>query len=215
MKYLIIFLTLNLYALSIIDRPIPFDGKRINLTKAYISKHYGLKVDNTKIKPRIIAIHWTGINDFNTSYNRFINTSLPADRPDIYKASALNVSTHFMVKRDGTVYRLMGETDMGRHIIGLNYSSIGIENVGGANNKDNLTPSQLQANIQLIQYLQEKYKSIDYLIGHHEYTHCVKIPLWLEKDDNYRTKKYDPGLSFMKKLRLNFPTLKSCNKENL
>jgi len=215
MKYLVLLLALDLFALSIIDRPICFDQVRIKLTKDYIQKHYGLKVENIKIKPRIIAIHWTGLSDFNTSYNRFANVSLPTDRADIVKASALNVSAHFMVDRDGTVYRLMNETNMGRHIIGLNYSSIGIENVGGNDNKDNLTPSQLQANIQLIQYLQEKYKSIDYLVGHHEYTQCTDMPLWLEKDDNYRTIKHDPGIPFMKKLRLHFPALKSCDKGTL
>ena len=215
MKYLVFLLALNLSALSIIDKPIHFNKERIELTKAYILEHYGLTVQNIKIKPRIITIHWTGMNDFNISYNRFINSSLPADRTDIHKASALNVSTHFMISRNGTVYRLMDETRMGRHTIGLNYSSIGIENVGGKDNKDNLTPSQLSANIKLIQYLQEKYNSIDYLVGHHEYTQCQDIPLWLEKNDNYRTKKHDPGIHFMNKLRMHFPALKSCNKEDL
>ncbi len=37
-----------------------------------------------------------------------------------------------MVDRDGTRYRLMPETYMARHVIGLNYYSIGIENVGGS-----------------------------------------------------------------------------------
>jgi len=112
-----------------------------------------------------------------------------------------------MVDRDGTVYRLMDETSMGRHTIGLNYSSIAIENVGGKDNKDNLTPSQLRSNIDLIDYLTHKYKSIEYLIGHHEYTDFVKHPLWLEKDKRYRTKKYDPGDIFMNKLRKHFKKL--------
>ena len=60
---------------------------------------------------------------------------------------------------------------MARHVIGLNYSSIGIENVGGkGNKKDDLTPEQLKSNIALVAYLKGKYPTIEYLIGHHEYT---------------------------------------------
>lgn len=144
--------------------------------------------------------------------NRFTDATLPSDRPDIQKASALNVSAHFMVARDGTIYALMPETFMARHVIGLNYSSIGIENVGGEGNKDNLTPAQFKANIELIAYLTDKYKSIKYLIGHHEYTCFDKHPLWLEKDSNYRTVKYDPGETFISKLRSAFAELAPAPK---
>ena len=208
MPYLLLFISLNLFAINIIDKPITFDKKRVELTQRYISKHYNLKVDSITIEPRIIVIHWTAIDNFEDSYKRFVQASLPSDRPDIQAASALNVSAHFMVKRDGTIYRLMNETTMARHIIGLNYSSIGIENVGGQNNKANLTPAQLKANVELIKYLTKKYRSIDYLIGHFEYTRFVNHPLWLEKDPNYRTLKYDPSPAFMHSLRQTFPRLK-------
>ena len=194
--------------ISIIDRPIIFNEKRIALSKQYLQKHYGLNVKNINIHAKIIVVHWTAINDFKRSIERFIEPTLPSDRPDIQKASALNVSTHFMIDRDGTIYRLMPETIMARHVIGLNYSAIGIENVGGENNIDNLTQAQFQANIALIDYLRSKYPSIEYLIGHHEYTHLTDHPLWLEKDKNYRTLKYDPGDAFMYRLREHFPKLK-------
>jgi len=208
MRYLFLLLSLNLFAIEIIDMPIVFDETRVQLTKEYIKNHYGLEVKNISIVPKIIVIHWTAVDKFEDSYQRFVSPTLPADRPDIKKASALNVSAHFMVKRDGTIYRLINETTMARHVIGLNYSSIGIENVGGQNNKANLTPAQLKANIELIKYLQTKYPSIDYLIGHQEYTNFVKHPLWLEKDPKYRTVKYDPGARFLKELRKNIPNLK-------
>ena len=201
MKYLILLLSLNLFAIEIINRPIVFDEVRKQLTQEYILLHYGIKTQDISITPKIIVIHWTAINDFNRSYQRFINPILPSDRPDIQKASALNVSAHFMVTRDGTIYRLMNETTMARHVIGLNYSSIGIENVGGQNNKENLTDRQLDANKELIHYLKTKYPSIEYLIGHFEYTNFVNHALWLEKDKNYRTQKYDPGDMFMNRLR--------------
>lgn len=208
----ILLLALNLYAINIIDNPIPFDETRIELSKAYILQRYSLDVNDISITPRIIVIHWTATNDFDTSYNRFVDAFLPLDRPQIQKASRLNVSSHFLIDTNGDIYRLMDETTMARHIIGLNYSSIGIENVGGKGNNDNLTPAQLKANIALIDYLQNKYQSIEQLIGHHEYTQCTNSPLWLEKDQNYRTEKFDPGESFMQKLRVHFPSLTHCAK---
>jgi len=205
-------ITLDLYALSIIDKPIVFDKQRLALTQEYVYKHYGLNPHETKITPRIIVIHWTASNDFDASMDRFIRPTLSCDRTDINKASSLNVSAHFMVDRDGKIYRLMDETRMARHVIGLNHCAIGIENVGGEGNANNLTPSQLQANLELIRYLEDKYASIDYLIGHYEYTDFTKHPLWLEKDNSYRTIKHDPSPSFMQELRLHFPHLKTAPK---
>lgn len=214
MKFLFFLLfVIELHAINIINKPIAFDETRVALTKAYILEHYNLRVINIEIIPRIIVVHWTALNDFNISYHRFSDTKLPQDRAQIQKASSLNVSTHFMIDRDGTIYQLMPETRMGRHVIGLNYSAIGIENVGGKDNIDNLTPEQLQANIDLIEYLHNKHPSISTLIGHHEYTQCTTSPLWLEHDKNYRTVKYDPGEPFMHKLRLHFPNLQNCSSK--
>ncbi|MEA3374038.1 MAG: peptidoglycan recognition family protein [Campylobacterota bacterium] len=199
-----------LNGVEITDKLIPFAEKRTALTKTYIEEHYGLYPENISITPRIILIHYTAIDNLDDSYARFISETLPTDRPDIANASALNVSAHFMVDRDGTVYRLMDETTMARHVIGLNYSSIGIENVGGEGLVDNLTPEQLQANIDLISYLAKKHTTLTYLVGHHEYRCFEDHPLWLEKDDNYRTLKHDPGARFMDQLRTQFPKLKAA-----
>ncbi|HHD78242.1 MAG TPA: N-acetylmuramoyl-L-alanine amidase [Epsilonproteobacteria bacterium] len=188
--------------LKIIDKPIDFGAERIAMTKAYIKKHYGKTVDNIKIVPKIIVLHWTAEMDFKKSFNRLKPQKLLSDRKDIFKASKLNVSAQFLVDRDGTIYRLMPENWMARHVIGLNYSSIGVENVGGYGNKrDDLTPAQREANKDLIRYLKHKYPSIEYLIGHHEYTQMESTPLWLEKDKGYRTVKADPGPKFMAEMR--------------
>ena len=88
---------------------------------------------------------------------------------------------------------------MARHVIGLNHTAIGVENVGGTEDQP-LTQAQLDANIKLVHYLAKKY-AIDYLIGHHEYTLFEGHPLWLETDEGYRTKKEDPGDDFMRKVR--------------
>jgi len=188
--------------IKIVDKPIDFGKERIAMTKDYIRQHYGLKVNNIRITPKIIVLHWTAEMSFDKSFKRLQPQKLLTDRKDIAKASALNVSAQFLVARDGTIYRLMPENWMARHVIGLNYSSIGVENVGGkGNKKDDLTQAQRRSNIKLIRYLKAKYPSIEYLIGHHEYRQMEKTSLWLEKDKGYRTVKSDPGKKFMAEMR--------------
>ncbi len=188
--------------LQIIDKPIDFGVERVAMTKEYIKNRYGKTVDSIEIIPKIIVLHWTAEMDFGKSFKRLNPQKLLSDRKDIAKASQLNVSSQFLVDRDGTIYRLMPENWMARHVIGLNYSSIGVENVGGKDNKtDDLTPAQRKANIDLIFYLKAKYPSITYLIGHHEYKQMESTTLWLELDKGYRTVKSDPGAKFMAEMR--------------
>lgn len=184
---------------AIVDRPIEFGEERIQLTKEYLEQRYGLQKDTPEIEPKMIVLHWTAIPTLEKSYQAFEKSTLPNWRPDIETVSGLNVSAHFLVDRDGTIYRLMPEKTMARHVIGLNHCAIGIENVGGTEDSP-LTRKQLRANVWLVDYLAEKY-DIEYLIGHYEYTRFEGHPLWLEVDEGYRTKKTDPGQKFMKRVR--------------
>ena len=204
---LILVLFVNVYSIEIKQMPLEFTQKRVDLTKLYIKNSYGLDVEDITIIPKIIVIHHTASDDLQESFERFNPETLLSDRKYIQKAGNLNVSAHFFVDFDGTIYSLMPETYMARHVIGLNLSSIGIENIGG--NKKELTNEQLKANIELVKYLKNKYKTIKYLIGHYEYTKFEKHPLFLERDAKYRTIKHDPSPEFMENLRKNFPDLKS------
>jgi len=188
--------------IKIIDKPIIFNQERIDLTKEYIREHYGFSVDSIEITPKIIVIHWTADMSFERSFNRLNPPILFSDRRDIVNASRLNVSAHFMVDRDGTIYRLMPERYMARHVIGLNYYSIGIENVGGrGNRREDLTQAQFESNVALIKYLKRKYPSIEKIIGHYEYREMENTKYWLELDSSYRTSKRDPGKRFMRAIR--------------
>ena len=204
---IIISFVLTLNAIEIKQLPLDFGETRVELTRQYIKNSYGLEVLDINIIPKIIVIHHTAMDDLKESYERFKPEILTSDRKYIKKAGNLNVSAQFLVDFDGTIYSTMPETYMARHVIGLNLSSIGIENIGG--NKKPLTKAQLEANIKLVKYLKEKYKTIEYLIGHYEYTKFENHPLFLEKDKNYRTIKHDPDENFMESLRANFPDLKS------
>src|SRR5690606_28945306 len=169
-------------------------------------------------EPKIIVLHWTATNSFNASFNTFNQETLEGSRPDLTSAGQVNVAIQFLVDMNGDVYQLMPETKVARHVIGLNYSAIGIENVGGGKGIDNLTDDQIEANIQLVRYIKEKFPSVEYLIGHHEYREFEGHELWLEKDDSYRTRKSDPGDRFMSKVReavkdLNLKGVEDIRKE--
>lgn len=192
---------------TIIDKPVPFPDERIQLTRDYIREHYGIDATSIDIVPRIVVLHWTAGKSLAGDFNTFAPTRLRG-RADLREASQLNVGIQFLVDRDGKIYRLMPETWMARHVIGLNYNAIGVENVGGGRGVDDLTPEQIAANIWLVRYLAKKYPTIEYLIGHHEYRLFESHPLWLERDSAYRTTKSDPGDAFMSAVRVKVANLR-------
>ena len=204
LRLLVLLTGMSLFSCSpkIIDKSITFDEERLSLTREYLKSHYGIENGNANIEPRMVVIHWTAIPSFEKSYEAFENSKLPNWRPEIAGAGALNVSAHFLIDRDGTIYRLMPENLMARHVIGLNHCAIGIENVGGTAETP-LTEDQFKANLALVKYLSRKY-DISYVIGHHEYQLFEDHPLWLEIDQGYRTEKSDPGDVFMERVRSAF-----------
>jgi len=180
------------------QKPIQFDSTRAQLSLDYLSNRYGMEQDEPTISPQMIVLHWTAIPTFEESYDFFYESRLNPKRKDIEDESALNVSAHYMVKRNGEIYQLLPDTLFARHVIGLNHAAIGIENVGAKNKR--LTEAQLRANVFLIRRLTERH-NINYLIGHYEYPLFEEHQLWKEKDEGYRTEKIDPGKEFMKNIR--------------
>lgn len=193
-------LSFSFGAPKIIQRPIDFSEKRISLTRDYIYAHYGVKTETIRISPRLIVIHWTALDTLSKSFQAFKKEELAGHRGEL-KGSSLNVSAHFLVDRDGTIYQLMPDHWMARHVIGLNHTAIGIENVGGVGGKEDLTEAQVKANAHLVLHLQKKYPKIERVIGHFEYLELEKTGLWKEAVAGYRTTKIDPGPKFMTELR--------------
>jgi N-acetylmuramoyl-L-alanine amidase len=186
---------------KIVDKFIPFGEERQRLTLEYIQDHYDPKATDINIEPKMIILHWTGGGgSAKGTIATFSGTYIESGRKEVKRGGDLNVSSQFVIDRDGTIYRLMPETTMARHCIGLNRVAIGIENVGGGE-KLPLTNAQLSSNIALVRYLKEKYPDIEYLIGHLEYRQFEGHPLFTELDPKYRNNKPDPGPEFMKKVR--------------
>jgi N-acetyl-anhydromuramyl-L-alanine amidase AmpD len=183
----------------IVDRPVRFDAERKRLTLEYRRAHQDPEAEDITITPRVVVVHHTAFETLEKSFAYFDRTAIEAARRQIAKAGRVNVSAHFLVDRDGTIYRLMPETWMARHCIGLNHVALGIENVGGTE-KTPLTEAQLNANEALIRDLARRFP-ITHVIGHHEYLRAEKHAYFVERDRSYRTQKIDPGPEFMKQLR--------------
>lgn len=187
---------------TIKQKPIIFDKERIKLTRDYQLTHYGIDSKSIEIEPKMIVLHWTCISSLDVTFRIFNPSALPKNSSRRSELPGdLNVSSHYLVDRDGSIYQLMPDNWMARHVIGLNHYAIGIENIGGVDGKDDLTPEQVKANAFLVCYLKKKYPSIDHVIGHNDYLTYKNTPLWLEKDPNYQTDKTDPGPTFLAKVK--------------
>ncbi|RZL48035.1 MAG: N-acetylmuramoyl-L-alanine amidase [Pedobacter sp.] len=184
--------------IKIIEKPIIFDATRTRLSLDYLKRRHSLIQNEPTINPTMIVLHWTASRSLMGTYNAFNKSILPSGRRNLTGASSLNVSSHFLVDRDGTIYQLLPDTTFARHVIGLNYCAIGIENVGSSDYP--LTKAQLLANEKLVRYLAKKYK-IQYLIGHYEHTFFKNTSMWRETDPYYQSGKIDPGKTFMKNIR--------------
>jgi len=187
----------------IIDKPITWNAEREALSLKYLKDRHGLDQKEARINPQMVVVHWTAIDNIEVTFDVFDPPTI-GGRPDLTSASNLNVSSQFLIDRDGMIFRLMPDRTFARHTIEIQYLAIGIENVGGADAP--LTKAQLKANEELIRYLKRKYP-IDYVIGHHEYQNFQTTSLWKEEDPDYRTVKTDPGDKFMEKLRKNLSDL--------
>lgn len=177
-----------------VEKPILYTDNRISLMREYSKIHYGK--DIAEIVPQAVVVHWTVSNEWKSVYNYFYSETMPDDG-----GGRLNVASHFLVGRDGIIYKLTPETALNRHAIGYNWCSIGIENVGGVDGVENLTDAQLQANIALIKYLKDKYKTINYVFGHYQQDKARESGLFIENIPDYYAGKIDPGPKFMRGLR--------------
>lgn len=181
----------------IFEKPITYNEEREKLSLEYLKVRHGIEQESAIINPTMVVVHWTAVSTLEATFDIFNPVHL-GGRPDLTTASPLNVSAHFLVDRDGFIFRLLPDTTFARHTIGLNYTAIGIENIGGPDAP--LTRAQLKANAELIEYLHKKYQ-LTYVIGHHEYYAFQGSPIWKETDPDYLTLKEDPGDRFMKRLR--------------
>ncbi len=179
--------------LNVVKKFLPWTEKRERLTREYAELHYGKSV--TEIEPRAVVIHWTAGPTWESAYYTFYGETRNTGD------GSVNVSSQFLADRDGTIYQLMPENKLARHVIGYNWCAVGIENVGGVNNAENLTPEQLKSNIEIIRSLRKKYPEIKYIFGHYQQNAARASGLYIEKVPGYYSVKSDPGKKFMRALK--------------
>ncbi|MEC7948109.1 MAG: peptidoglycan recognition family protein [Myxococcota bacterium] len=179
--------------------PIIWDDDRLALTAEHLDHHLGLPVTDdldasTRMEPKVIVLHWTAGPTAKSAYWTFYRPR--RERRDPHQQ--LNLSVHFIVDRDGTIYQLMPTDRVAAHVVGLNHVAIGVENVGDGQRWP-LTPAQVSANIALVRYLADKH-DISHLIGHYEFKRFHGHPFWLGPD-GHNIGRADPGEDFMAKVR--------------
>jgi hypothetical protein len=187
----------------VVERHLPDDARRCELTLDYLRTHHpavagGSASASCEMEPHLIVLHWTGSTSLDAAWDTFAPAAL-GDRPELAGAGAVNVAAQFLVDRDGTIVRVLPETRVARHTIGLNHLAVGIENVGGTPDSP-LTPAQVEANAALVRSLVAKHP-ISHLIGHYEYRRMEAHPYFQELDPTYRTIKMDPGPEFIAAVR--------------
>lgn len=194
---------------KVIRKLIEYNEARKNLSLQYLEERHGLIQKTPVIVPVMIVLHYTAGGTVNSTFNYFNRLQVEENRQYNKTFSKLNVSAHYVVDRDGTVYQLVEDTLFSRHTIGLNYCAIGVENIGGPDQP--LTKNQATANANLIKMLAKKYP-IQYVIGHSEYVAFRKSGLWKESNPSYITYKQDPGEAFLQQVRLLIADLKMKTK---
>ncbi|MBN2401509.1 MAG: N-acetylmuramoyl-L-alanine amidase [Spirochaetes bacterium] len=155
----------------------------------------------------MIIVHYTATRTIQETLLIFKPDELKNTRPDIADGGTLNVGVHFLIDKDGSIWSLLPVSIIGRHTIGYNHISLGIELVGMSG--QSLTDQQLESCSSLVAGLCSQFRTIEYLIGHHEYIkkNLPHFLLFKELDSSYHPAvKFDPGDNFMRMLRTQLKT---------
>jgi hypothetical protein len=144
-------------------KPIPYGAERRADMAAYARRHYG--IDDYRLRnPRVIVEHYTVTSTFAPVYNTFAR-----NEPDVELHELPGICSHYVIDRDGTIYRLVPTSIMCRHTVGLNWTAIGIEHVGMSDAQVMGNRRQLAASLRLTRALQGRFRiSTRNVIGHNE-----------------------------------------------
>jgi beta-N-acetylhexosaminidase len=171
--------------------PIPFGPQRKAEMAAYALRHYGLDTYRL-VDPHVIVMHFTETPDFQSTYNTFA-----PDTPDSELHELPNTCAHFVIDRDGTIHQLVPLGIMCRHTVGLNWTAIGVEQVGYSDQQILDNPPQLDASLALVHWLRCRYHiEIKNVIGHNEsltspYHHELVASLRTQTHDDFKKADMD------------------------
>jgi N-acetylmuramoyl-L-alanine amidase len=143
--------------------PIPLGGKRKREMAMYSARHYG--EDTFRLsRPKVIVEHYTDTPTALAAYNTFA-----PDVPDSEFNELPNTCAHFLVEPTGRIDQLVPLTFRCRHTVGLNWTAIGIENVGLSDQEILERPAQIASSLRLTAWLRCLYGiPLNDVIGHSE-----------------------------------------------
>jgi hypothetical protein len=143
--------------------PIPFGAARKRQMAAYSLRHYG--EDSYALRnPKVIVEHYTETSTAQEAYNTFA-----PDVPDSEFHELPNTCAHFLVEPSGRIDQLVPLSLRCRHTVGLNWTAIGIENVGLSDQAILEDHAQISASLRLTRWLRCLYAiPLRDVIGHNE-----------------------------------------------
>ena len=156
------------------------------------------KILGKKRRIKFIILHYTGMQSTIESISRL-------------KSQKFKVSCHYLISKNGYVYRLVSEKNVAWHagksrwreFVNLNICSVGIEiqNKGHGKNYEMYGIKQVSAVKKLCQKLRKKYKiPLKNILGHSDIS-----PL----------RKKDPGEKFPWKSIIYIPSIKKLSKKKI
>lgn len=148
---------------TIVQWPIPYGAARKRQMAAYSLRHYG-EDSYVLSDPKVIVEHYTETATAGEAYNTFA-----PDVPDNEFHELPNTCAHFLVEPNGRIDQLVPLSLRCRHTVGLNWTAIGIENVGFSDGEILARRAQIDASLRLTRWLRCRYGiSLDNVIGHNE-----------------------------------------------
>jgi N-acetylmuramoyl-L-alanine amidase len=143
--------------------PIPYGSARKRQMAAYSLRHYG-EDSYVLSHPKVIVEHYTETSTAQQAFNTFA-----PDVPDSEFHELPNTCAHFLVEPSGRLDQLVALSVRCRHTVGLNWTAVGIENVGFSDQEILGRPAQMAASLALTRWLRCRYGiALRDVIGHNE-----------------------------------------------
>lgn len=184
---------------------VPYGTTRKQQMAAYCKRHYGAAQATWKLKPKAVVLHYTAGGSYSSAHNYFSsNTPNLGELP--------GVCAHFVIDKNGRIYRQLANGVRCRHTIGLNYVAIGIEFVQEAGSGPTWATNQIfnrskqiNAGLRLVRWLKWKYKMPKKnILGHGT---ANASPLFKDLE-GWRNDHVDWGAAAMRRFKAKLAALK-------
>jgi N-acetylmuramoyl-L-alanine amidase len=185
------------------DWLIPYGRKRKREMAAYSKRHYGQREWRLKRVEQIVE-HLSVTPTASAVYNTFA-----PDVPDSEYGELPGVCSHYVIGRSGRIYRLVPLSIRCRHVVGLNYITVGIEHVGYTERDVLSRPKQLRASLRLTRWLRCRFGlRVKRVIGHAE---SLSSPFYRELDPRFKGRTHgDWRHRYMQRYRRKLRALGPC-----